>query len=302
MNNKSVLPQFENVSDGLLARAPAKINLSLLIADKRPDGYHNLETLMAKVAFYDDLFFEISKTKEIKLVCKGLWSPQGNDNLVYKAADLFYKTIDKEPAVKITLTKNIPAGSGLGGASSDAATTLLALNKLHGRLLNEDKLYELTARLGSDVSFFLNGPLALCSGRGEKVERIDKIDSFTAILVLPDVNISTKKVYDNFKVDLELFNKLHEQIKDYILRGRIDLVQEICANMLAKTCFLLDNRLALLQVKIHEIIKLSVCLSGSGSALFAILDDENYHNIEFFQREIKDSLGCNSIIVFNNEW
>ena len=295
-------PQFEFVKSDLLARAPAKINLSLLVADKRPDGYHNIETIMAKVTFYDQLLFEIGKAKGIELVCKGLWSPTEKDNLVYKAADLFYKYIKRDPSVKITLTKNIPAGSGLGGASSDAATVLLALNKLHGLSVNNDELYKLTEQLGSDVSFFLNGPLAICTGKGEKVGKLDKICQFEALLVLPDVNVSTKKIYENFKVDLGLFSSFHEKIKSYISSGRIDLIQKMCANMLAKTCFAMDNELALLKVRIQEITKLPVSLSGSGSTLFVIPDAGQYHKAEILQREIINSLGCNCIIVFNNEW
>jgi 4-diphosphocytidyl-2-C-methyl-D-erythritol kinase len=300
--NKKSAAQFEYVGKALLARAPAKVNLSLLVEDKRPDGYHNIETLMAKVTLYDELLFEIGKAEGIELVCNGCWSPAGKDNLVYKACRLFYDSIDKEPRVKITLTKNIPAGSGLGGASSDAATVLLALNKLHNKSLNSNKLHKLAEQLGSDVSFFLNGPMAICSGRGEKVERIDKTFPFTAILVLPDINVSTKRVYESFKVDLELFNLLHKQIKSCISKSRIDLIQKMCANMLAKTCFELDNRLALLQVKIQEIAKLSVSLSGSGSTLFMVLDGGQYRKAEILQREITNLRDCNCIIVFDNEW
>lgn len=302
MNKKNIsLPQFESDADALLIRAPAKINLSLLIADKRPDGFHNLETLMAKINLYDEILFEPAKAEGIELICDGLWSPPGKDNLVFKAAEFFYQTISKKPAIKIKLTKKIPAGSGLGGASSDAASVLLALNKLHDEILSIGKLYEISALLGSDVSFFLNGPLALCTGRGEKVEKIDKPYHFSALLILPDISMPTKRVYGNFKVDLELFNSLSSQIRKHIYSGKIDLIQKMCANMLAKTCFVLDNELALLQVKIQEITKLPVCLSGSGSAMFVFLPDINCQNKVFFQRQIC-SLGCNCIIVFDNEW
>ncbi len=297
---KNILPQFESTKDGLLARSPAKINLSLLIADKRADGYHNLETVMAKIAFYDELLFDIGKSQKLELVCKGNWSPEGKDNLVYKAAEMFYETIEKEPCVKITLTKNIPARSGLGGASSDAATTFLALNKLHNQILPESKLYELCAKIGSDVSFFLNGPLALCTGRGEKVEKIDKRFDFSVILILPNVNISTKRVYENYKADMELFKSFSDKIRGFIAAGKIELIPKLCANMLAKTCFLLDNTLALLQVEIQDITKMPVCLSGSGSALF-VLDDKNCHDIDILRREM-NSHNCNCTIFFSNEW
>lgn len=302
MKEKYLKPQFETSAQGLLARAPAKVNLSLLIADKRPDGYHNLETLMAKITFYDELLFETDKEEGIELVCNGLWSPSGEDNLVYKACRLFYDSIEIEPRIKLTLTKNIPAGSGLGGASSDAATVLLALNRLHGQVVNEDELYGLSARLGSDVAFFLNGPLAICTKRGEKVTKVDKKFPFIAVMVMSDINVSTERVYGSHKEDLELFSSLSGQIKAYISKNRVDLVQKMCANMLAKTSFALNNELALLKKEIQEITKLPVLLSGSGSALFVVLDAGQYREAEILQRGIADSRRCNSIIVFDNEW
>jgi len=299
--NRETLAQFESSEKGLLVRAPAKINLSLLIADKRPDGYHNLETVMAKIAFYDEIFLEKNNVSELKLICKGNWSPEGKENLIYKAAELFYKRINKQPDVTITLTKNIPAGSGLGGASSDAASVVLALNKLHNNALAESNLYEICAQLGSDVSFFLNGPLAVCTGRGEKVEKIDKRLEFSINLILPNINISTKKVYDAYKVDMNRFNELSAKIRGYISGNKIALIPKLCANMLAKTCFLVDNELALLQVKIQEITKMPVCLSGSGSALFVFSDDGSYHDVDILRSELK-SHNCNCIIVSSNEW
>ncbi len=302
MAEKYSKPQFEFVNDALLARAPAKINLYLLVADKRPDGFHNIETLMAKITFYDELVFESGRVKGIELVCNGLCSPAGQDNLVYKASDLFYKTINKEPSIKITLTKNIPAGSGLGGASSDAAATLLALNRLYQQPVAGNKLFSIAAWLGSDVPFFLNGPQALCSGRGEKISKMDNILPFLALIVLPDLSLSTKTVYGNFKIDLPLFKALKEQIKPLLLKNRVDLVQKMCANMLAKTCFAVNNKLALLKTEIENMCQLPVMLSGSGSALFVVLADEDYRKAIILQREVGSSLECNSIIVFNNQW
>lgn len=302
MVEKHLKPQFEFTNGALLARAPAKINLYLLVADKRPDGFHNIETLMAKITFYDELLFEVDKAEDIELVCNGLWSPAGEDNLVYKAAKLFYESIKKEPQIRITLTKNIPAGSGLGGASSDTAATLLALNKLHNQSLNSSQLHKLAEQLGSDAPFFLDGPQALCTGRGEKISKEDNTSPFLAIVILPNLSVSTKTIYDNFKVDLELFEALKEQIKPLLSKNRVDLVQKMCANMLAKTCFALNNKLALLKTEIENICHLPASLSGSGSALFVLLADKDYRKAEYLRREIECLLDCNSIIVFNNQW
>jgi 4-diphosphocytidyl-2-C-methyl-D-erythritol kinase len=248
------------------------------------------------------LFFEADRAEGIELICNGLWSPAGKDNLVYKACDIFYETVSRKPSIKITLTKNIPAGSGLGGASSDAAATLLALNRLYQEPVAANKLFSMAAELGSDVPFFLNGPQALCSGRGEKISKLDNIFSFLALVILPDLSVSTKMVYDNFKVDLSLFEALKEQIKPLLLKNRVDLVLKMCANMLAKTCFALNNKLALLKTEIENICQLPTLLSGSGSALFVVLADKDYRKATILQREIESSLDCNSIIVFNNQW
>lgn len=299
---KKLKPQFENLDGALLTRAPAKINLYLLVADKRPDGFHNIETLMSKITLYDELLFETGGVEGIDLVCGGFPSPLAGDNLVHRACALFYETVSQKPSVKVTLTKNIPSGSGLGGASSDAAAALLALNRLHRQPLAEDKLFSMAADLGSDVPFFLGGPQALCTGRGEKISKLDNIFPFSAILVLPNLSVSTKSAYDNFEVDLDLFKALKEQIKPLLSKNRVDLVQKMCANMLAKTSFALNNKLALLKTEIENICQLPASLSGSGSALFVLLADKDYRNAERLQREIKCSLDCNSSIVFNNQW
>ena len=120
MNDKE---QFESVGGGLLVRAPAKINLSLLVVRQRSDGFHELETIMAKINWYDEILIEPGQKAGIELVCKGPhWAPTGKENLVYRAAELLLHNCGLKTDVKITLIKNIPAGSGLGSASSDAAS------------------------------------------------------------------------------------------------------------------------------------------------------------------------------------
>ncbi|MHC4075471.1 MAG: 4-(cytidine 5'-diphospho)-2-C-methyl-D-erythritol kinase, partial [Planctomycetota bacterium] len=163
--------QFETLQTGLLVRAPAKINLSLLIAGKRPDGFHEIETVMAKINWYDELLIEDGEKKGIELICRGdEWAPAGDENLVYKASQLLHQRCGLEPQIKLTLTKNIPAGSGLGSASSDAAASLSGLNRFLNLDLPAESLSQMAAERGSDISFFLGDPLALCTGKGEKVQ------------------------------------------------------------------------------------------------------------------------------------
>ena len=161
--------QITAVGNGLIVLAPAKINLSLLIAGKRPDGFHEIETIMAKINWYDEILIEPGRKKGIELLCEGPhWAPAGSENLVWRAADILLSDCRQTPAIRITLTKNIPAGTGLGSASSNAAATLIGLNQYFTLGLGDEQLHDAAASLGSDVAFFLGSPLAVCKGKAKK--------------------------------------------------------------------------------------------------------------------------------------
>jgi len=295
--------QFETVGYGLLVRAPAKINLSLLVAGKRPDGFHELETIMAKVNWYDEILIEPSQKADIELVCNGpQWAPAGEENLVYRAAKLLLECCGLMSDIKITLTKNIPAGSGLGSASSDAAATLMGLNQYLALQLPNRQLAKLASRLGSDVAFFLGGPLAFCTGKGEKIKKLDKNFNFLTLLILPDVSVSTQKVYTNYKHNQSLYEKLSTQINSYIQKNRIDLVVKMCANMLETSCFGLVEGLAELKAKIESLGIGPCCLSGSGSAMFCIIESGDEEIAGQYKHKLEEKVGCKSIIVSSNRW
>lgn len=295
--------QFETVNNGLLVRAPAKVNLSLLIAGKRPDGFHELETVMAKVDFYDEILIEPGQKAGIDLLCRGpYWAPEGKDNLVYQACEMLLDSSGRHADIKITLTKNIPAGSGLASASSDAAATLIGLNRyLNSGLLNH-QLAKMAEKLGSDVAFFLNGPLAFCTGKGEKIKKITKIFDFTALLILPDISVSTKKVYENYRHNPPLYEKLSKPIKTHIEKNRFDLVSKMCANMLGTSCFNLHRELADLKASVETLGIGPLCLSGSGSAMFVIMDRREEERARRDKYKLDERIGCTSIIVSNNRW
>jgi 4-diphosphocytidyl-2-C-methyl-D-erythritol kinase len=308
--------QFTKIGDGLLVRAPAKINLSLLVAGKRPDGYHELETIMAKINWYDEILIEqkseIPNTKyetDIKLICKGPYEvPQGEDNLVYKAAKLILdyglRIADfskQRTGLRITLTKNIPAGTGLGSGSSDAAATLMGINKYLKLGLTQKKLADLAAQLGSDVAFFLGGPISFCTGRGEKVQKLPKSE-FRVFLIVPDISVSTKRVYENYRHNSAEYLLYQREISEYIKKKKIDLVGDLCANMLQESCFELNTKLRELKKGIEGIGIRPLCLSGSGSAMYCIIDKGNEEKIATHQNKLARKFGCKSIILNNNSW
>jgi len=295
--------QFETLGDGLLVRAPAKINLSLLVAGKRPDGFHELETIMAKVNWYDEILIEPGQKAGIELICNGpQWAPAGEENLVYRAAKLLMNSCGERADIKITLTKNIPAGSGLGSASSDAAATLIGLNQYLELQLPNRRLAKLAPKLGSDVAFFLGGPLAFCTGKGEKIKKLDKNFNFLALLILPDVSVSTQKVYANYRHNQPLYEKLSTQINSYIPKKRIDLVVKMCANMLQTSSFGLVEGLAELKAKIESFGIGPCCLSGSGPAMFFIIESGDEEIAEQCKHKLEEKIGCKSIIASSNRW
>jgi 4-diphosphocytidyl-2-C-methyl-D-erythritol kinase len=301
--NMAAKKQITRVGDTLHVLAPAKINLTLLIAGKRPDGFHEIETVMARIDYYDEITIQPGKNKGIELLCTGpYWAPQGSENLVHRAAQLLFQTCNTTANVKITLRKNIPAGSGLGSASSDAAATLIGLNEFLHLSLDRAALAELAATLGSDVPFFLGGPMALCTGRGEKIEALNEKFDFTAILFLPDINVSTKKVYGNYRHHQDIYQSLKVQINSHIGKNRFDLLAPMCANMLQNSCFTLVKELADLKAKIESLGFAPLCLSGSGSAMFFLMQGGNKQAVMADPLKLEQMLGCKSVSVSNNRW
>jgi len=295
--------QFRTVGNGLLVLAPAKINLSLLIAGERDDGFHEIETIIAKVNLFDEVLIERRGRAGVELICKGPhWAPGGRENLVYKASELFLPRYDLQGGLKITLTKNIPAGSGLGSASSDAAATLMGVNRLLELGIGREQLSEMGTQLGSDVPFFLNGPLAFCTGKGEEIEELGEKFDFLALLVLPDVNVSTREVYANYKHEFGVYENLRRSINGYVKKNRIDLVAKMCANMLERSCFSLYEGLAKLKGRIESLGVGPMCLSGSGSAMFCLVGDRDVEKARAYEAKLKERIGCNTVIVNNNRW
>ena len=298
-SKKQIIP----AGDGILVLAPAKINLSLLIAGKRPDGFHEIETVMAKIDWYDEVLIQPGRKTGIELICEGpQWAPAGEDNLVYRAAKSLMENCGLAADVGIKLKKNIPAGTGLGSASSDAAATLIGLDHYLKLGLDKKDIFKLAADLGSDVAFFLNGPLAFCTGKGEKIKILEEIFNFTAILILPDISISTEKVYANYKHNRQLYEKLNIRIKEFMDKNRIDLLAKMCTNMLADSCFDLERSLAELKKTIESLGIGPCCLSGSGSAMFCIIESGDEDKTRDCMRELAEYIECESTIVRNNRW
>jgi len=178
--------------------APAKINLSLRILGKRPDGYHDLETLMVPIRLADEIEVTHSPGHGVSLACNHPEIPTGPENLCVKAAEAFREETGISHGISISLMKRIPHGAGLGGGSSDAAAVLKAMNALFDQPLVADELQMLASSLGSDVPFFLHGGAALCRGRGEILEDAPPVPDRTLLLIKPPFPVPTAWAYGRY--------------------------------------------------------------------------------------------------------
>ena len=177
--------------------SPAKINLYLRILGKRPDGYHDLETVMLPLDFGDQITFR-AQTRGITLECDNPTLPTDDTNLAMHAAKLLASRSGAERGVKIILGKRTPLAAGLGGGSSNAAAVLLGLSKLWNLPADSKLLHELAASMGSDINFFLGGGAALCHGRGEQTGTVPCTLSAAVLLINPGFGISTKWAYESW--------------------------------------------------------------------------------------------------------
>jgi 4-diphosphocytidyl-2-C-methyl-D-erythritol kinase len=172
-------------------RAFGKINLGLKVVRKRPDGYHEIRTVYQTVGLHDLVEVSLARGKGIEVLCDDPRIPSGSQNLAYRAAEHWRRACNFRGGIRIRVVKRIPAGAGLGGGSSDAAATLLALERLSGQRLGGERLRGLATRLGSDVPFFLCGGRALGLGRGEEVLPLPDLPARCCLIVFPGFAVST---------------------------------------------------------------------------------------------------------------
>jgi 4-diphosphocytidyl-2-C-methyl-D-erythritol kinase len=251
-------------------RAPAKLNLYLRVLGRRPDGYHEIETLFERVDLADELTFE-PQPNGLTLTCTEPTLSCGEDNLVLKAARALQETTGVTLGAHIHLIKRIPVAAGLGGGSSDAAAALLGLNHLWELGLGRERLIELAAALGSDVPFFLSrSPFAIGRGRGEWCEPVADAPSLAHVLVVPEERLSTREVYGGFSPLTDPAPSITMIV--HALRNGPDLpgLAKGLWNDLEpeaiRRCPVISRILLLLR----ELGCLGVCLSGSGPALFGL--------------------------------
>ena len=247
--------------------APAKINLSLRVLGRRADGFHELESLMCPVSVFDTLDVTLREAGGLEFVCDDGTLPAGDDNLVVRAARLFCALRGIEPNVRIALTKHIPHGAGLGGGSSDAATTLLALDRLFETRLSREALAAMAAEIGSDVPFFIYDSAAMIRGRGERVEPVAFPHALPLLLIKPPFGVPTPWAYSRWKDACEIPDVPYAAQK--FAWG--ELVNDLERPVFEKYIFLAEVKRWLLA----QPEAAGALMSGSGATVFAVLKSKD---------------------------
>ncbi|MCC6759264.1 MAG: 4-(cytidine 5'-diphospho)-2-C-methyl-D-erythritol kinase [Candidatus Omnitrophica bacterium] len=256
-------------------RSYAKLNLFIKVLRKRPDNFHDLETIFERISLYDDIRLTSNSTGKIKIICSHPQVPKGPKNLVYKVAQMLQKRFGITKGVTITIKKNIPVAAGLAGGSSNGATTLLGLNKIWELKLSQKELVEIGAQVGSDVAFFLyNSSWALGEGRGERITPLPIKAKFWHVVVVPRLKMYSKDVFT--RLNLRLTKKGADvNILTLALKGNSPLkAGDLLHNDLETS--ILSIRPELLRVK-NRLRKYSFCgvaFSGSGPACYGLAPTE----------------------------
>jgi len=244
--------------------APAKINLSLKILGRRDDGFHEIETLIAPISLCDEIKIDKDDAKEgIEFRCDDPSVPQGEDNLAVRAVRAFFAATKAKPAISIELKKKIPHGAGLGGGSSDAASVLLALNKLFETNLPREALAKMGETIGSDVPFFIFQSAAICRGRGELVTPLKFNEQLSIFLFKPAFAVPTEWTYSRWQDSREIpgVSYAGQQFGDQAF------INDLEHPVFEKFVFLAQLKMWLLrQPEVGAAL-----ISGSGSTMFAVM-------------------------------
>ena len=261
-------------------KANAKINLSLDVTGVRENGYHDVRMIMQSIELCDYLDIEVNNSGRIELTCSNPEIECDKSNLIYKAADkLINKAVDEEIIDKntgftISLQKNIPIAAGLAGGSTDAAATLVGLNEELGLGYSSSELRGLGVTLGADIPFCIEGGTYLSEGIGEVLSKLKDAPDCFIVLVKPDINVSTKFVYDNLILNEETIHPDVDAMLNAIETGSIKRVADCLDNLLATVT---EKEYPII-VDIKNILKengaLNAIMSGSGPTVFGLFDDE----------------------------
>jgi len=272
--------------------SPAKVNLSLTVLGKRPDGFHNIHSIMQPLTLSDEIDLVLTGGDAVTVTCDHPGVPSDERNLAHRAAILFQRETGRRRGVAIAIKKRIPVAAGLGGGSSNAATVLMGLDGLLGTELGEEKLRIMGAELGSDVPFFILQSSAIARGRGEVLEKIT-LPPYWYILYNPPFAVSAAWAYENLNLtksstDIKLPNS--EDV-----RGMGNRVGDYLRNDLEKAVLGAHPELGKIKDLLHGAGARGELMSGSGPTLFGLFFDEKSARSAF--EKLKSARGDGAVLL-----
>jgi 4-diphosphocytidyl-2-C-methyl-D-erythritol kinase len=260
--------RIQRSGSSVLVRAPAKVNLFLEVLRRRPDGYHDLATLMLAVSLRDTLELRDDPSGVVTLHCDHPGLSAGPDNLILRAAEALRRRTGHAGGARVRLWKRIPLAAGLAGGSSDAAATLAGLNVLWRLGLTSAELAAIGAEVGSDVAFFFAAPAAWCTGRGEVVESLRLGRPLDLVLAKPVEGLATAKVFGALTVPSEPLEG--RELRRAVEKGEIEELGRRLHNRLQAAAEGLCPAVADLRRRMAALGPAGVLMSGSGSTVFAL--------------------------------
>lgn len=282
-------------------RAPAKINLTLRVIGKRADGYHLLDTIMLPVSLFDELDIRKARragTKKrgdvplIKITCDHPSVPGDETNLAHRAAALLLKKARSQQPIEIHIRKRIPIGAGLGGGSTDAAATLVGLNRLLRLRFSARQLERIGLEIGADVPFFIRGRPARARGIGERLRRIRQVPRLWLVILYPGLAVSTAWVYQNLRIKLtkpSVNTSIANSLKSFVKLGGL-LINDLEAVTIKRY-----PEIRLLKHRLARAGAAAVLMSGSGSSVFGIFGSKRKAQDAF--RRLRNEEGAQTFLV-----
>ncbi len=256
--------------------SPAKLNLTLRVINKRPDGYHNLSTLFEKINLCDDIHFTSTLNGRIRIFCDHSAVPTGPKNLVYQVAADLKKNFGVPYGADIKIKKRIPVAAGLAGGSSNAATAIFGLNKIWELSLSFDKMIACDQRMGCDVPLFIyNYNYAHGTRRGDRIQRVFLDKKIWHFLVVPRFKVYSREVFRAFKMKLTKQSDNVNILSQMLKKKSVVKVSALLCNDLQPTILRIHPKLLQIKKNIEKIIGKPVIFSGSGPSLFGLAESEH---------------------------
>ena len=255
----------------------AKINLTLDVLGKRPDGYHDIQSVMQTISIRDDVEVEVGTAKPWTLSCDKEDVPQDSSNLAWKAAEMFCQAAKRDPeGVAIRITKRIPTQAGLGGGSADAAAVLRALNRHYDYPFSIYALAELGAEVGSDVPFCTLGGTVLCQGRGERLRKLPDLPETLFVVCKPDFPVSTPELYRRLDETAIARRPDHTAMEAAIVQGDVGAIAGQLCNVFEPVVTEKHLELNYIKSLMNSYGALGFAMSGSGPSVYAIAPSFEY--------------------------